>query len=412
MKRKALFIAVFFNYIGYFIYILLMFYIGLSTYSTGFSIILRFIIIGGLIIFFNKSIKLKANTASYLLLFFSVFYISRIIIDNLRDLPYYIGTSRLLLYYLSFDMIPFLLVANVKFDLSDFSTIRKSLLFSGLLFSVLSLLLFRSYVGTVGRLTTQTADSEMISPLALSYCSSLAIGIALGYWLENKTTPINKLYLMLIIVLAATPFFLGSSRGSLIALIFPFLLMMVLTKKLKSNLRLITIILVGLIGIIYFSEYFGSSLIDRFTQTGSDIQKGNEEAVRTVMWRNAFDQFTANPIMGDRLKVEGFDIYPHNVFIEILQSTGLLGFIPFFILTIITFVKSLGIFRYKPAFSWISILFLQCLVQNLFSGGIFSASWLLLSMALVIAFDRMEQPVIPVGAPNSTTPYYKKNLIR
>lgn len=367
-----------------------MFYAGLSAYSTGFSIFLRFLIIGGLILFFNRSNKLKAKTATFLLLLFSVFYISRIIIDDLKNLPYHVSTSSLLLYYLSFDLIPFLLVVNIKFSLTDFSTIRKSLLFSGLLFSILSVLLFRSYIGTVGRLTTQTADSDMMSPLALSYCSALTIGIALSYWLENKTTIKNKLYLSLIIFLGATPFFLGSSRGSLIALVLPFLLMMASSQKLKSNLRLTAIMLVGVIGIIYFSEYFGSSLIDRFTQTGSDIQEGNEQAIRTVMWRNALQQFSTNPIMGDRLKVEGFDIYPHNVLIEILQSTGLLGFIPFFILTIIAVTKSLRIFRYQPTFSWVGILFLQCLLQNLFSGGIFSASWLMMSMALVLAFDRIE----------------------
>lgn len=389
MRNKALFIAVFFNYIGYYVYLLLLFYSGLSAFSIVFSIFLRVIILGCLIIWFATGTRLKVKAPTYLLLLFSAFYLSRIIIDNLKDLSYYVSTTKLLLYYLSFDMIPFLLISNIKFKPADFTVIRQSLLLSGFLFSILSLLFFRNYIGMVGRLTNETAESDMLSPLALSYCSSLAIGVALSYWLENKTTLRNKIYLSLIIALSATPFFLGSSRGSLVALLFPFLLIMISAKKITKNFKLISITFVAFVAIIYLSEYFGSSLIDRFTQTNSDIQEGNDAAIRTVMWSNAFNQFTENPIMGDRLKVDGFDIYPHNIFIEILQCTGLLGFIPFFILTAIAFIKSIKIFRLTPAYSWVGVLFLQCFLQNMFSGGIFSASWLMMSMALVLAFDRM-----------------------
>lgn len=396
MRNRSLFTAVFLNYIGYYVYLLLLFYIGLSAYSLGFSVLIRFMILLGLFIVFFNGAKLKIKTSAYFFIIFSIIYLTRIIIDELKGLPYYVSTSKLILYYLSFCMIPFLLICNTRFRISDFITIRKALLLSGFLFSMLALFFFRNYIGTVGRLTAETAESDMLSPLALSYCSSLSIGIAASYWMENKIILREKIYLSLIILLSATPFFLGSSRGSLVALVFPFLLILISKKNLISNLRLIFIMFIALIAIIYLSEYIGSSLIDRFTQTASDIEQGDDAAIRTTMWRNALNQFVENPILGDRLKVDGFDIYPHNILIEILQSTGLLGFIPFFILTITVFSKALKIFRYAPAYSWIGILFIQCFTQNMFSGSIFSASWLLMSMALVIAFTRKENNLYPI----------------
>ena len=148
MKNRSLFTAVFLNYIGYYVYLLLLFYIGLSAYSLGFSVLIRFIILLGLFILFFNSPRLKTKASTYIFIIFSIIYLTRIVIDALKGLPYYVSTSKLILYYLSFCMIPFLLICNIRFRISDFITIRKALLLSGLLFSMLALFFFRNYIGT------------------------------------------------------------------------------------------------------------------------------------------------------------------------------------------------------------------------------------------------------------------------
>ncbi|HRP54745.1 MAG TPA: O-antigen ligase family protein [Agriterribacter sp.] len=393
MGRKYIFTAAFLNFIGYYVCLMLLFYIGLGTLSLSVSIPLRLLILSCLTVFFLQNTRLKPKSETYIFLFFSLIYLIRIFSDALKGLPYYLGTSRLLLYYLSFDMIPFLLLSNIKFKTTDYNAIRKGILFSGFLFAVLAVVFFRNYIGTVGRLTSETADIDMLSPLALSYCSSLTIGVAISYWMENPLSLRQKFYFLLLTAVSVTPFFLGSSRGSLIALILPFIFILIIKKNLFTNLRTILILVLGLVGIIYISEELGSSLIERFTSTGSDIAEGNESAVRTIMWQNAFNQFVNNPIMGDRLKLDGFDIYPHNILFETLQCTGFLGFIPLSILLVIIFIKSFNIFKYTPQYSWISVLFIQCFTQNMFSGSIFSASWLMMSMAIVAAFARSENEI-------------------
>lgn len=389
MRHKSIFTVIFLNFIGYYVYLLLLFNLGLSTSSFGLSIGLRIVILLSLLIFFFNSEKIKAGIPIWVFLSFSVVYLTRIIIDALKGLEYYVSTPKLILYYLSFGMIPFLLISNIKFRPGDLITIRKALLLSGFIFSILSLFFFKDYIGTVGRLTTDTAGEDMMSPLALSYCSSLAIGISGSYWMENKTTFRERIFLLLTIIFSAIPFFLGSSRGSLVALILPFIFIFFSKKKMINNLRLIFIGFIALLTIIYFSEYFGSSLIDRFTQTSSDIKEGNDAAIRSVMWENAFNQFSNHPLMGDKLKLDGFNIHPHNVIFEILQVTGFLGIIPFLILIGIVFKKALKIFKYAPQYSWLGILFMQSFIQNMFSGSIYGASWLLMSAALIISINNM-----------------------
>lgn len=398
MGSKYIFTAAFLNFIGYYVCLMLLFYIGFGALSLSVSIPLRLLILICLIVFFLQNTRLKARSETYIFLFFSLVYLARIFSDALQGLPYYVGTSRLLLYYLSFDMIPFLLLSNIKFKAVDYDAIRKGILLSGFLFAVLAIIFFRNYIGTVGRLTSETADTETLSPLALSYCSSLTIGIAVSYWIENTISLRQKLFFLLLIGLSITPFFLGSSRGSLVALILPFIFILIIKKNVFTSFRTILMLALGLFGIVYFSNKFGSSLIERFTSTGSDIAEGNESAVRTIMWKNALNQFANNPIMGDRLKLDGFNIYPHNILFEILQSTGFLGFIPFAILLIIIFIKSFKILKYTPQYSWISILFIQCFAQNMFSGSIFSASWLMMSMAIVAAFARSENEIFFTSA--------------
>lgn len=395
MRYRLLFNAAFLNFIGYSVYLILMFHLGLSAQSTSFSIFLRLLVVCCLLVLFLNTPKFKPDVTLYLILFFSLIYISRIFIDALKGLPYYVGTYKLLLYYLSFSLIPFLLVGYLKLTPHDYDAIRNAIFFSGYIFSILTTFFWGNYLGTVGRLSSATADTDVISPLALSYCSSVIIGVAASYWMENKISVSTKGKIIALIGLSITPFLLGSSRGSLIALFLPFLILLLTRKeKAKNKIRNILLISLFLVSIIFLSEIFGSSLIERFTNTRNDIEEGNDSASRTIMWRNAFNQFIDHPIIGDQLKLNGFNIHPHNIFFEILQTTGFLGFIPFFILIAIIFRQSLKIFRYRPQYSWLGVLFIQSFIQNMFSGSIYGASWLMMSGALIISFNHvMTNPV-------------------
>jgi O-antigen ligase len=173
-------------------------------------------------------------------------------------------------------------------------------------------------------------------------------------------------------ILALIPFLLGSSRGAIFSLAFPFLFF-IFFKKGKSFLRSLFIFLFFVLFsvIAYFvAENFGSSAFSRVFTILSDIDSGSDSAARLDIWYTSILQFLNNPIFGDYVLNRKWNFYPHNLFVEVLMSTGIMGFIPFFILTILAFIKTIKIIRLKPEDSWVIIIFLQGFVMSLFSGSI------------------------------------------
>ncbi|WP_242916742.1 O-antigen ligase family protein [Pontibacter liquoris] len=385
----AFFGAIFFTFSGY--YVLLM--VGNNTIGPQLSryitIPLRVFIVLLLGICFLLVGKKKSFKQLPFLAFltFSLLYLLRIALEMLKGTANHISNESFLLYFLSFGFLPFLIL-YLKEDLElDQKLYRSAMLISGALLAIFTLLFYRDLIGTVGRISLAVSrDENYISPLALSYSASLTMGISL-ILLLSKAKGVSKWFLLVVAGLSCVPFFLGASRGSVMALIFPFLLFIVNQKnKLKSFYLLAALVFAGAI-IVILSSYFGSNIIERFTSIGDGIQSGSSSAERIVIWEIALEHFKRNPLLGFGLESPETGNYPHNIFVEVLLTTGILGFIPFVYLVIKAVLNALFIFKYVPHKAWIGLIFLECLIQNQFSGGIYTASWLWFSMAFVLAAD-------------------------
>ena len=156
------------------------------------------------------------------------------------------------------------------------------------------------------------------------------------------------------------------------------------------------VVAILLVAGVYLSVYFGSNIVDRFTSIQSDIEEGSTSAIRLSLWREGLEQFMNNPFFGNSLEVDKYQFYPHNLFIEVLLSTGLIGFIPFTLLLFRGFKATINIFRNYPQYAWIGVLFLQSFMQNMFSGALYAASWFWLSLGLLFSFEfsLKKQPTI------------------
>src|SRR5690606_10772028 len=98
------------------------------------------------------------------------------------------------------------------------------------------------------------------------------------------------------------------------------------------------------------------------------------------IWNTAFSQFKESPILGDKLRVDGFNGHAHNFFIEVLQTVGIVGFVPFTLLVFMVLRRSIYLYKHYPQHSWVPLIFLQTLAQHMFSGTLNAASWFWLSM--------------------------------
>src|SRR5690606_9187162 len=206
-----------------------------------------------------------------------------------------------IVYFLSFAVIPFVVIGSIKLDTKKINAIFSSLWLGGIVFSVLVVVYYGRFIGQVSRLASNTAGESVISPLSLSYSSIMVIGVFLFYLLQNKTTFIKKIGLLVGIGLSVVPFSLGASRGSLIAFFVPFIMFFFSGKSISFRIRSILLVSVILVGVIYLDSYFQSGLLNRFLGTSEAIDRGESSAVRIEIWKGAFEQFFNNPVFGDKL---------------------------------------------------------------------------------------------------------------
>ena len=145
----------------------------------------------------------------------------------------------------------------------------------------------------------------------------------------------------------------------------------------------------SLIGIILFTvaiSIFGDLSFKRLFNIFHDLATGSGEVVRLDIWKGSFNQFLDSPVWGDSVQRKGGS-YPHNLIIEVLMSTGIIGFVPYFTLLIFGITRSVKIIKRDPSKSWIFLFFTLTFLMGMFSGNIVTDIWFWSSLALVFSVD-------------------------
>lgn len=327
-----------------------------------------------------------------LFVIFSLLYIFRMCMDTISLANYYLSLSQLLVLYISYAVIPFVLFDVLVFNKEDFVKIENCIVLSAFFFSLLTSWFYYKYIGTVGRLSTNTVGEEVLSPLALSYGASLCIGIVIVMFISKSVKKgWRKVLLIITVVASVIPFLLGASRGAILSLAVSLLLYGIhVFRRETIGFKIKLLIIVSFISFAlgYAAIQMGSSVFDRLLSINDAIEEGRSSAVRIDIWKQALSQFMEFPLLGDSFVIRGFNLYAHNIVVEVLLTTGILGFIPFIFLIGRGFRSAFNVFSENPAYSWVSIMFFQCFVRMLFSGSLYSGSWFWLSLGLLFALDK------------------------
>lgn len=288
----------------------------------------------------------------------------------------------ILFFFASFVAFPFFLVSRLNLSAIELDKLMNYTLLGLFFFSILSTIAHRDYIQTGLRYAIVFGAENVMSPLFLSYTGSLGIGLGVAAVLRERQLNFWAIVGVITIIVSLLPFFMGASRGSIIALALPILFLVVAT---QGRLAIIASIASGLmvLAMIFASNYLGNGVFARFLSIREDIASEASEASRIFLWRSSIQQFRESPILGSSLENLAFNYYPHNIFLEVMMSTGMLGLTPFLILIFIAFQRCFLILKYGSRHYWVVVLFLQSLSQSLFSGALYSAAWLALSLALV-----------------------------
>lgn len=268
----------------------------------------------------------------------------------------------------------------INHERKDYLIIEKGLLWF-VLGTVVLVLLFFAGIGVEyeeGRLS-MFGDNQNTLGIKVTVSSIILIVSVI----QNRLNLGWYRYLFLIII----PFMLifiaeTGSRQSVIAFVLAFLMGAVLYKA-KTNLSKISILVGSLICLIFIGILLMQSeiMIQRLENTSNSGDLGS----RDLIWKTIFPIIKENPIVG--IGKTGYDFQsfvifgrfqkPHNVFLEILCYTGIIGL--FIYLTFTFQVMKISYLTYKKNGMLLSLLFISPILGMFISGHILGTKicWLI-----------------------------------
>ncbi|MFV0210962.1 O-antigen ligase family protein, partial [Empedobacter falsenii] len=282
-----------------------------------------------------------------------------------------------ILYYILFNYTYFLFFRNLDIK-NAINRVIKTIIFSGFIFGIIILvfynsILFESEIGRFGA-NIEDNDESILSPLSVAYSGALNTSLLIPYISSNfkNSSIIKKIYLLINLIISILLFVLGSTRGALVV-VFLSLLFFVFTKKGYKKILYIMYSIPLVLLFLFMVNSTGSSLLDRVNST----IETNDTSGRDYLWKEAMAEFYKYPLIGGRIEVSG--IYPHNLFIEILMSTGVIGIILFILL----FFNSIKNVKINNDTIYIYIILINGLFFNMFSGSFYTAILLFTGLGML-----------------------------
>jgi O-antigen ligase len=172
---------------------------------------------------------------------------------------------------------------------------------------------------------------------------------------------------------------LSKSRGPLVGLAAS-LLFLLLFAPIRSRMIYLGLLLIGFAGTLLLEYFFGYSIVSEITIkffAEMDGTAGDSATMRLVAWRAAWDQFMEHPLFGRYLVESAYNFYPHNIILEAMMATGVVGTL--FLLahlgiTLRFCARSIGSTMATKAELFVALLFVKELTQAMFSGAIWGAA--------------------------------------
>lgn len=247
-------------------------------------------------------------------------------------------------------------------------------------------------MSTRGSLGDDPAEA-VINPITISFYGMLLAVLALSKLLFEGSSGIgNRLGIAFCVVLGVANVLIGASRGPFLSLILSILILCYFKLRMSRNkvsmvlkAALVFFILIsGLMMSGVGSKIFSDDvfLFYRLTHFFDNVANGEKED-RDYEYASAWEQFSNHPFIGDKYVTDHSHIYPHNVFLELLMSLGVVGGILFLLILFEMLVKAGYAARHRM-YRYIALLviLLGYLLLSMTSGGIFITPglWILLAL--------------------------------
>lgn len=238
-------------------------------------------------------------------------------------------------------------------------------------------------------------QTDYLNPISFGHLGATISLVAISLMYSKALyTRVHAIVTLGLLCLGLFSLAASASRGPVISFVGAMLFLYFasgISRKLGIKVASIIIFSIGslFLASTYVETEFGFITVSRI----NSMLSGSKD-LSIIERRNtisgAFRQFKESPIVGSSIEEHESGFYPHNIFVEGLLSTGMLGGVPLILLILLTLSKAFTLVRRYPSLSFIPLLFVQYSIGAMFSGSLWSNTifWNLLGAVLgLVALD-------------------------
>ena len=225
---------------------------------------------------------------------------------------------------------------------------------------------------------TNDESKLVLNGIIISYTGEVLCIVSFALILLNKE--IKKVKLLLAFLLGLFNLIIGSSRGPMLSFLFCSLFIIFVSlmriRMTYANIMKIISVVIGIV-IFYFIfliTLFKTTKISIILRLISLFESGGTTDMdeRPLFFKSAWNQFLSYPILGDQYLSRYSNYYPHNIYLEVLMSLGIIGAVVFIGIHIFSFHKALTLLKdYNEDLFIPFLLLITLLLVGMTSGCLF-----------------------------------------
>ncbi len=331
--------------------------------------------------FFKKKYIFASKRIVLLLLIFISLYSYRLITDlYFTNLDFGRSSEEILLFAFAITFFPAFILSTMRNNSIIIKVINPLII----LFTITSFLAVAS--GFMQGFSNRLAGNSILNAITLGHiAASGIILIVVAYFTFKKEKRISNWILLISLAILLLALLMAASRGPILSLLL--VLIFILPSYLKFNakniLMMTPIILILMIGSLQITESSSATLGDRLTVDMGGSHSDGE--ARVFLWSFGFKMFLDDPIIGSHATtIFG---YPHNIFIEVLIATGIFGAVLFIGIVIYMMKRTIYLKKIRSPLVWVGLIFMQYFIGSIFSGTIYSNTYLWYSIGLLLTIN-------------------------